>query len=122
MVPTKEPRGQPRAMRWGWTSRPPDQTPMIIKEIGFILNRFKRRELAAKEYPPLAPCNNSVEDVDDGSSRDDDDDVDDDVENLGGDKAAVPLERGDMDPVNNHHHLSKTIMVIMLNMITSKQN
>ena len=119
MVPTKEPRGQPRATRWGWTSRPPDQTPMIIKEIGFILNRFKRREPAAKEYPPLAPCNNSVEDVDDGSSSSSRDD-DDDVENLGGDKAAVPLERGDMDPVNNHHHLSKTIMVIMLNMITRK--
>ena len=92
---------------------------MIIKEIGFILNRFKRREPAAKEYPPLAPCNNSVEDVDDGSSsssssssssRDDDDDV----ENLGGDKAAVPLERGDMDPVNNHHHLSKTITKLKL--------
>ena len=89
---------------------------MIIKEIGFILNRFKRREPAAKEYPPLAPCNNSVEDVDDGSSssssissRDDDDE-----ENLGGDKAAVPLERGDMDPVNNHHHLSKTITKLKL--------
>ena len=71
------------------------------------------REPAAKEYPPLPPCNDLDEDVDD----------DDDDEYLGGDKDAVPLKQSDLDPVHNDHHLNKVFsfkfaLMIMMKIMT----
>ena len=55
------------------------------------------KEPAAKEYPPLPPCNDLDEEFDGG-------DVDED---LGGDKEAVPLKQSVLDPVHIDHHLNK---------------